>query len=124
MDTIDPRTLARTPDPTTSHLAAAKVAAKPNKVALIGRGIIGVLADCVPRTLDEIVHEYVERGYALASASSIRTRVAELRREGKIHRLPGTRARSSMGNPAALHVLVPENLTADDGELEQPTLGF
>lgn len=124
MDTIDPRTLARTPDPTTSHLAAAAVAAKPKRVELIRRGILHTLADNRPRTLDEIVADYTVAGHPTASASSIRTRVKELIRDGKVRRLPGRDALSSMGNPASVHAIVREALTFDDGVYEQPTLGF
>lgn len=124
MDTIDPRTLARTTDPTTSHLAATQVAAKPKRVELIRRGILHTLADLRPRTLDEIVVDYTVAGHPTASASSIRTRVKELMRDAKVRRLPGRDARSSLGNPAALHVLVPENLGPEDGVPDQPTLGF
>jgi len=88
----------------------------------IRTGILHILADSVPRTLDEIVAEYVERGYVWASASSIRTRVAELRRDGKVERLPGRGARSNMGNPAALHVVIPGALTPDEVPAEQGTL--
>ena len=116
----DPRTLARTTDPDTSHAAARK----PRRMVQIRTGILHVLADNIPRTLDEIVAEYVERGYVWASASSIRTRVAELRREGKVQRLPGRTARSSMGNTAGLHIVVMDALSPDEVPASQDTFDF
>lgn len=111
--TPDPRTLARTSDPDTSHAAAAI----PRRTELIREGILTVLADGRPRTLDQIVEEYgrhARRGTCPpAAASSIRTRVAELRRDEQVERVVpdhgGIRsaATSRLGNPAGLYRIVP-----------------
>lgn len=113
--TPDPKTLARRTDPETSHEAARK----PRKVDLIRAGILAVLADGEPRTLDQIIDQYAGRhGYPTAGPSSIRTRVAELRKDQKVERVPGARAESNLGNPAGLYraVAVQQNETPGENK--------
>lgn len=99
---------ARTTDPDTSHVAAQM----PRRTPLIRAHIVDILSDGRPRTLDQIVTEY-QRGirsknYTQASASSIRTRVAELRRDEQVERVQPERGgvrsegKSNLGNPASL----------------------
>lgn len=104
MKTDQSYTLARKSDPASSHAAASK----PRRTALIRKGVLLVLADGIARTLDEIVEDYrlISDQLPWASDSSIRTRAAELRRDGLIERVESDARRSGrsrLGNPAGLY---------------------
>lgn len=111
MKTPNPVTLARTTDPSTSHEAARK----PRKIDLIRAGILDILADGQPRTLDQIVDHYTAAQFVTASPSSIRTRVSELRKDQQVERVLHARAESNLGNPAGLYRALPvqQNETKD-----------
>lgn len=111
MTTPPPHTLARTTDPATSHQAARK----PRRTDAIRAGIAACMAKGEAVTLDQIVERYkiraiYDRNIPTASDSSIRSRVAEMRRDKLIEE--AGRAKSYLGNPATLWRAVtaqPEN---------------
>lgn len=95
---------ARTADPATSHEAAAKAVKRRPKVR---PAVHQVITENGPLTHDGIVAAYHARslttaGWPAASASSIRTRVSELVRDGLVEAVPDETSRSSMGNRAHL----------------------
>lgn len=108
MTTNETRTIVRRTDPDTSHMAAATVAPRRQRVR---DAVLSVVQDgCVVNpglTHEDIVGMYQARvaefGHVPpASASSIRTRVAELVDDGLVEMVPDTYGKTSMGNRARL----------------------
>lgn len=95
---------ARRDDPAESKDAAAKAAPRAPQVRL---AVERVMTEDGPGTLDQIVSRFnrravTEDGWPRASASSIRTRVSELVRDGRAEQVPDEFGRSAMGNRAAI----------------------
>lgn len=100
---------ARREDPAESKDAASKAAPRAPHVRL---AVMAVLTEDGPGTLDQIVSRFNQRtvrepDWPRASASSIRTRVSELVRDGQAERVPDEVGRSAMGNRAAVWRAVP-----------------
>ena len=96
--TTNPATLARIYDPETSKTAARKTV---SRTYLVRLQVLACLQEHGPLTHDQLITVYGQTPDApLASASSIRTRCAELVRAGLVE--PAGRDRSRMGNPAQL----------------------
>lgn len=102
----------RNTDPWTSHAAAADVAPM---VSTVRSRVLGILS-AAPDALEGVTHDgliTLYRQYALrlgwppASDSSIRTRVAELVRDGEVERVPDDAGRSRFGRAALLWRVVP-----------------
>lgn len=113
--TTDATPLARRHDRATSKAAAQK---QPARAPLIRAAVLEILTEHGQGTHDQIVSRYNRRisqgaDYPLASASSIRTRTAELVRDGAVEVVPNERGRSAMGGPAHLWraVIVQNNET-------------
>ncbi len=93
----------RPTDPDTSHEAAEKVVTRRIRVR---DAVLRILREHGPMTHEELVDRYVWEfrcgTVPASSASSIRTRCAELVDDGEVEMVPDETRRTAMGNRARL----------------------